>query len=560
MKLNIIRTTSQFYVLMVIMLAFIISACSNDDNSGDGVPFAGFNVSTESAYSGDTIQFTDNTTGGNGSRTYLWNFGDSTSSTEVAPMHVYETAGLYVATLTVTDSKGKSNSYSKLLTIMKAIPPVGDIQFRWVADTYTGQFRCPSVTLSYDETRIYATSEDHYLHCYDAKTGVEQWKFDMRNASYGAVASGNSLCTPAVDTDGTVYVGDGNAGNGKLFAVNPDGTLKWFAFNDPENGFWNKGNAANPKINGTTPLVDDKYVYCGNGGSTGSFVAFDKTNGHRVGYVTAKGDPNSGPAGGHISDPVLTKQGICFLYNGTWGLYGFDMKGFKYDNSYNPCLWDGLYMQQTTAVGSTAADENGHWFATITNMSKTGNIVVCLDTDGNEVWRTSLKTAGVTDQGGIAIGLDGSVLVACKASGNYSGGIVALDPATGEQKWHYEVGENVSCAPAVAQNGDIVFLTEKGNLFIIDQTGQETFVKSDIAANLANGGFSVSSDWAAGQGKFWSAPIIASDGTIYAGFTNLQGDRSKSTVIALQSKYVTAPGASVWPMRGHDAQHTCTIK
>ena len=102
--------------------------------------------------------------------------------------------------------------------------------------------------------------------------------------------------TPSVDTDGTIYIGTGDGSNGKLFAINPDGNKKWITFNDPTTGFWNKGNAANAKMRSVSPAFDDKYVYCGNGGSTGSMIAVDKTTGNRVSYLT-NADGTSGPAG-----------------------------------------------------------------------------------------------------------------------------------------------------------------------------------------------------------------------------------------------------------------------
>lgn len=52
--------------------------------------------------------------------TYAWNFGDGTTSTEVAPSHTYTTAGAYTATLTVTDDKGLSNTAS--VTINASAP------------------------------------------------------------------------------------------------------------------------------------------------------------------------------------------------------------------------------------------------------------------------------------------------------------------------------------------------------------------------------------------------------------------------------------------------------
>jgi PKD repeat protein len=37
---------------------------------------------------------------------WLWQFGDGSTSTNQNPMHVYTTAGVYTATLAVTDAHG----------------------------------------------------------------------------------------------------------------------------------------------------------------------------------------------------------------------------------------------------------------------------------------------------------------------------------------------------------------------------------------------------------------------------------------------------------------------
>ncbi len=53
--------------------------------------------------------------------TYLWDFGDEQSSTEPNPVHVYEKAGDYEVTLTVT-GKGGEDSQTKVVTIVSSAP------------------------------------------------------------------------------------------------------------------------------------------------------------------------------------------------------------------------------------------------------------------------------------------------------------------------------------------------------------------------------------------------------------------------------------------------------
>ena len=46
---------------------------------------------------------------------YLWDFGDGTTSTEIHPFHRYHQPGTYEVTLTVTDDEG--NVYSKTISV-----------------------------------------------------------------------------------------------------------------------------------------------------------------------------------------------------------------------------------------------------------------------------------------------------------------------------------------------------------------------------------------------------------------------------------------------------------
>jgi PKD repeat protein len=52
------------------------------------------------------VQFSSNASGGDAPLSYSWEFGDGTTSTTQDPIHTYQTAGQYTATLTVTDDNG----------------------------------------------------------------------------------------------------------------------------------------------------------------------------------------------------------------------------------------------------------------------------------------------------------------------------------------------------------------------------------------------------------------------------------------------------------------------
>ena len=89
------------------------------------------------------MKFTDTSTGGPTS--WLWDFGDGTSSTSQNPSHAYTTAGSYTVTLTVGFSSG-SRTVSQAITVVPSLaasftyspnPPVAGqaVQF---TDTSTG--------------------------------------------------------------------------------------------------------------------------------------------------------------------------------------------------------------------------------------------------------------------------------------------------------------------------------------------------------------------------------------------------------------------------------------
>lgn len=83
----------------------------------DTRPVSGFSVSTNNL----TATFTDTTTGGRGSLTYAWDFGDGASSTDQSPSHTYAAAAIYVVTLTVTDGNGITSQTTSNVTVQE--PP-----------------------------------------------------------------------------------------------------------------------------------------------------------------------------------------------------------------------------------------------------------------------------------------------------------------------------------------------------------------------------------------------------------------------------------------------------
>ena len=70
------------------------------------------------------VAFTGTTSGGLGSFTYAWTFGDGVSSTAQNPGHTYGTAGTYTAVLTVTDANQAKSTATALTIVVRSAPTV----------------------------------------------------------------------------------------------------------------------------------------------------------------------------------------------------------------------------------------------------------------------------------------------------------------------------------------------------------------------------------------------------------------------------------------------------
>lgn len=64
-----------------------------------------------------TVNYTAIPTGGDENYSYLWDFGDTTTSTEINPSHSYNTAGSYTVVLTVTDGNGLTAETTTTVTV-----------------------------------------------------------------------------------------------------------------------------------------------------------------------------------------------------------------------------------------------------------------------------------------------------------------------------------------------------------------------------------------------------------------------------------------------------------
>jgi len=120
---------------------------------------------------------------------YLWNFGDGTTSTLSNVSHTYSSAGTYNASLTVTDNSG-AQSVGTLSIIASAVPPVVSSKYLKVSSMVTSWVRSTSTT-------GYASCKIRVL---------DQSGNAVRNASVNVTVSGLVSGTATAATDSSGYV------------------------------------------------------------------------------------------------------------------------------------------------------------------------------------------------------------------------------------------------------------------------------------------------------------------------------------------------------------------
>jgi len=87
---------------------------------------ADFSATNNQGSSPLRVQFTDTSIGSGNTSSFLWNFGDGTTSTERNPTHTYNRTGQYTVALTVTNPCGATNSTLKSNYVSVGNVPVAD--------------------------------------------------------------------------------------------------------------------------------------------------------------------------------------------------------------------------------------------------------------------------------------------------------------------------------------------------------------------------------------------------------------------------------------------------
>ena len=486
-----------------------------------------FTTDKEEYEMGELIHFTDATTTKSGTTitAWHWTFGDEAESTsdEQNPTFVYDVAGSYAVTLTVTDSYDLQSSVTKNITVYD---PAAAVSMEWSALLGGNVQAGSSAALSPDGSTVYkmrslSGSEVAALVAYDAASGSQKWMVDLSVAMQGASPTAQArdiFSSPAVDDNGNVYMivrdlqseADRNL---YTISVSADGSLRWAV------------PVATPGSNlyATTPAI----------AADGSIFIAHRDG--KVGSLTPDGEYTEYPSTGlsNITSGVaISRSGMVYVTGGnSLGLFGYNPStdvSWTYNTNFGGAssALIGALKSTTVAIG---ADGTVYSVSDATS----GGIIFAVDgVTGAEKW--AYTTVGAIPDGGVALGADGTVYA---SGGEYlastpSAGIYAINP-DGTLKWHYPSTAAVQTSPIVDSRGYIHFVDAEATYYVLTAEG-ELFSSLSLGDACA------------------SSPVMDANGNLYVA-VNANG---QFQVVCASSKGDSYATDSPWPMRGGNPQRT----
>lgn len=416
-----------------------------------------------------------------------------------------------------------------------AIDPYGDevaIRFAWgngdTSDWSNLVPNCSLVTMSYSWS--YADTYNVRAQAKDNNENTSEWSTDHQIIIFSGGIPGSLKwrfstenyisSSPAIGADGTIYlvVWDGYE-RGYLYAINPNGTLKWL--------YQDSSYLMSPTIG------SDGTIYIG---ALKNLKAINPDGSLKWYYQTT---------GSSISSPAIGLDGIIYI--------GSRMDSCLY--AINP---DGTlkWRRQTSenyflspAIGSDGTIYVSSW----------SGYLYALNSDGSIKWHNRISDQNLSSP---SIGSDGTIYLGSADHCLYA---VNTDSTL---KWHYQTGGSVPSSPVIGLDSTIYFGSNDNNLYALNPDGTfKWFYHTDGSVTFSpatssdgtiyfgsydNHLYALNSDGSIKwhyhtNGGVASSPAIGSDGTIYFGADD-------GYLYALHSSGYLAN--SPWPMIYHDLKHT----
>ena len=191
--------------IAIISIAISFSSCQKE-------PEACFTPSNSSVEAGTSIAFVNCTDNGD---SYLWNFGDNSTSTSETPTHIYNSPGIYLVSLTAySKNEKKKNNITKTITVTSPTPqpPISNPLSYNSIITGSLFFATDTLWYSFNVTNGVTYSlewDDSYdgSGAYTADILVDVFKADLTTAYISGGDSGYTSQPSFTATEtGTVYV------------------------------------------------------------------------------------------------------------------------------------------------------------------------------------------------------------------------------------------------------------------------------------------------------------------------------------------------------------------
>jgi outer membrane protein assembly factor BamB len=339
--------------------------------------------------------------------------------------------------------------------------------------------------------------------------------------------------SPAVDADGTIYIG---SGNGSLYALSPDGTVKWTF-------------ATRAEIQSSPAIGRDGTIYFGSADS-------------KVYALNGDGSKKwEFPTGNLIlCSPTLGADGTIYIGSRDGRFYALTPDGEE--------KWVFVTGQYYTDVPAVIGPEG-------TIFVSAAGTIHALKHNGEERWARHL---GTSDLGvAMAIGPGGTIYASLAENGPNNTLLFALNHR-GEIQWQFTCGQITAVAnppfPAVARDGTIYLATPDSFLYAIRPDGTLKWkvpaTRSQAGALLSNDGkIYLNSSWdfrflcydlngalvwqhqfgtaaGAASGLISSFPVLRA-GIIYVGSGN-------GSIYAIKAASELEEGG--WPAFGRDLRHS----
>jgi outer membrane protein assembly factor BamB/fibronectin type 3 domain-containing protein len=305
---------------------------------------------------------------------------------------------------------------------------------------------------------VYICGSDGKLYSLNSE-GDLNWKIKI-----GDYVSGSKLHSPAIDSDGTLYIGSGTGIGQFLHAINPDGTLKWqsesylgicsvpaigndgtiyvggydgYLYAYYPNGtvkwkFFTKENVV------LSPAIASNVIYVGT--TDGILFAVDTNGNKKWEYETKLGLPIS---------PAIASNGAIYI--------GAGSKVFALNSDGN-LKWDLLINDIITSPPAVSTN-NVVYFGTSSSEKTNEGFLYAISGTGVLKWKFAtlhkIESAPV-------ISSEGTLYF-----GSYDRYVYSVY-SDGKLKWKYQTSNSIFCSPAIDSEGSII-ISSGGNLYALGQ-------------------------------------------------------------------------------------------